>query len=93
MRKKNNTPNKNHEWLLEQYQNTTMRYKDAENFIINELLEMNWYERLFLNSKILRWYSDHSKKYNKNSIFHNSEIYNYMKMPFWKKMFHTLNIK
>lgn len=77
------------EWLLDRYETSAKRYMDAETFIIDTLLRMPWYERLFLNTKILTWYTEHARKYDKNSMFQDEEIYKFTKMGLWERIMAT----
>lgn len=47
-------PKLNSKWVLDRLEISTHRYIRAEKFII-EILQMKWYQRLFLRKKIFKF--------------------------------------
>ena len=47
-------------WLINKCEKCSDRYIEAENFIL-EIAEMKWYQRIFLNKKILKFLKSREK--------------------------------
>lgn len=58
--KENADPKVELEWLMKKYENCSERYIEAEKFILN----LKWYERIFVSRKILKFLKERTIKYN-----------------------------
>jgi hypothetical protein len=50
-------------WLLNKYEQCNNRYNEAEDFIMS-ILDMKWYQRIFLSNKVFKFMKGICKKYD-----------------------------
>lgn len=50
-------------WLIKKTEDCSNRYMEAEEFIIFEVLLKNWWQRLFMKKKAIKFLEDRNEKY------------------------------
>lgn len=55
-------------WLVSRYENSTKRYREAEDLLV-EILNMPWYKKIFKLNKIIQEYLKFKKEDGRNRYF------------------------